>query len=251
MKKRPYTPPAPCHPERLTFCVDLCRECYRDRVQGPPEQGRGRRGRSLDEKMTEQVNRSPEWGGCHLWTGGFGQYGTPKTHHDGEARSMRRLCWENLHGPLPEGRQVTTTCNQCACLNPDHLALRVVGGSMLERFYEKVQRSGPTVRDDLGPCWTWLGGHQKGYGVFHPQEKDKVFAHRMVYELEIAPIPKDDGEWCVCHRCDNPGCINPAHLFLGRDRDNHDDMVRKGRAGWQKAKTSVSDHPIGDGKESP
>jgi hypothetical protein len=128
---------------------------------------------------------------------------------------------------------------------------------MLERFYEKVQRSGPVVRSDLGPCWTWLGGHQKGYGVFHPQEKDKVFAHRMIYELEVAPIPKNDGEWCVCHHCDNPGCINPAHLFLGRDADNQRDCMLKGRksrgprhakataAGWEKRR-SVSDHPISD-----
>jgi hypothetical protein len=235
-KKLAKTPPSACHPEYPDFALGMCRPCYRARVQSktPPR----RRGRTLDDRMHEMVDRSPNWGGCHLWMGGFGQWGIPCVQIDGRTRSMRRLVWENLYGTIPEGRHVTVTCNITPCLNPDHIALRVVGGNVDERFWERVQKSGPIVRPELGECWTWLGGHQKGYPVFHPTESTRVFAHRKMYELMVATIPTDDGEWCVCHKCDNPGCINPDHFFLGRDADNIADCHAKGRAAWQKARNS-------------
>jgi hypothetical protein len=227
IKKVSKMPPAPCHLERPLFSAGLCRDCYRAQIQS--RKPSPRRGRTLDDKFAEMVDRSPEWNGCHHWMGGFGQWGIPQVEHDGRSRSVRRLVWENLYGPVPEARHVTVTCGSNSCLNPDHLALRVVGGDVVERFWEKVQKSGPVVRPELGECWTWLAGHQKGYPVFHPTERTRVFAHRKMYELMIAPIPTDDGEWCVCHKCDNPGCINPDHFFLGRDADNAADKVAKGR----------------------
>lgn len=90
-----------------------------------------------------------------------------------------------------------------------------------ERFWARV---------DVGEsdaCWEWtLGRSPRGYG------KIKIAgchlrAHRVAYELAIGPIP--DGLW-VLHRCDNPPCCNPAHLFLGTAADNAADMVAKGRA---------------------
>jgi len=89
-----------------------------------------------------------------------------------------------------------------------------------QRFWAKV---GKKSEDE---CWEWLAYKNKlGYGVFRGSKKS-MLAHRMAWQLEHGYIP--DGLLC-CHHCDNPSCCNPSHLFLGTDKDNHDDMIAKGR----------------------
>lgn len=79
---------------------------------------------------------------------------------------------------------------------------------------------------DTAVCWEWVGGtHRFGYGASLWQGKS-VNIHRLVYEHYVGPIP---GKMFVCHRCDNPRCCNPAHLFLGTAADNTRDMMNKGR----------------------
>ena len=75
-------------------------------------------------------------------------------------------------------------------------------------------------------CIVWSGDRtEKGYGRFRRDGK-WIRAHRAVWELANGPIPAG---LHVLHRCDNPSCVNPAHLFLGTNRDNVADCVAKGR----------------------
>lgn len=99
--------------------------------------------------------------------------------------------------------------------------------TLAERFWAKVDKHGPVCASELGPCWMWTAATTVtgGYGSISVGGK-QVRAHRVSFQLSVGPIPP--GQW-VLHRCDNPPCIRPEHLFLGTDRDNQRDRAAKGR----------------------
>jgi hypothetical protein len=95
--------------------------------------------------------------------------------------------------------------------------------SVEERFWPKVMK--PLGWD---ACWPWQGAKDpKGYGNFKIRSYLSSRAPRVAYALYYNRSP---ASLFVLHRCDNPPCVNPTHLFLGTVQDNSDDMVKKGRA---------------------
>lgn len=85
-------------------------------------------------------------------------------------------------------------------------------------------------------CWIWHGQrHQLGYGIVRHQSGRREAAHRIAFRFYRGEIPRG---LLVCHKCDTPSCVNPEHLFLGSQKDNLLDMIKKGRKKiW---------HPVGE-----
>jgi hypothetical protein len=93
--------------------------------------------------------------------------------------------------------------------------------TLQERFFEKIRKT--------STCWLWQGSlNKKGYGQLNRGRRGEgvVLAHRASWEIHNGAIP--DG-LCVLHKCDNPQCVNPDHLFLGTIVDNDKDRDAKGR----------------------
>ena len=77
-------------------------------------------------------------------------------------------------------------------------------------------------------CWLWIGGLRNGYGIINEGGKfgNAKYAHRISWQIHNGVIP--DG-MDILHRCDNPPCVNPKHLFVGTHQDNMRDAKIKGR----------------------
>jgi len=104
------------------------------------------------------------------------------------------------------------------------LNLRTLGGCKPKPADVRFHKS--YVKDKSSGCWLWAGSLRgNGYGRIKVNGR-AVVASRYSWELHYGPIP--DG-LLICHTCDKPSCVNPEHLFVGTQKDNMADCIRKGR----------------------
>lgn len=106
----------------------------------------------------------------------------------------------------------SVTCGKC---------LR--SGTPESRFWKNVNKDGSLILDTR--CWEWTAGCAQGYGYFWYKKKH-IYAHRFAMGVKDTSGRED---LFICHKCDNPPCVNPAHLFFGTPLDNLLDCKAKGR----------------------
>lgn len=162
-------------------------------------------------------------GGCWIWSAGRNGSGLPVFGLDNKCFLAIRAAFVIYKGEqLQAGSRSAMRCKDRDCVNPSHLLIRegvVLDELDRERFEEKFEKR-------PSGCWEWAASvdSNTGYGKFGFRG-ETWNAHRVAWALSRG----EPGDLHVLHRCDNPPCVNPDHLFLGTNHDNVRDMVEKDR----------------------
>jgi len=113
----------------------------------------------------------------------------------------------------------------------------------IETFFSTVNKNGPCTDTGKTRCWIWTKTKPGKLGYCRVRiGGKKTLAHRLAYEIVNGELTKEKP--CVLHKCDNPSCVRPDHLFAGTISDNNADKVRKLRQSRGKAHSFPgSTHP--------
>lgn len=136
---------------------------------------------------------------------------------------FQKIHKEKINKRVNLWKRLTGRIKQYECENCGNLCIKQYARAFCSdkcRFLAYVQKSD-------NDCWNWLGSKNRGgYGLFSSVNDRHGTAHRVSYKLFKGEIPEN---MQVCHTCDNPACVKPAHLWLGTTQDNKKDQLNKGR----------------------
>lgn len=169
--------------------------------------------KSLEDRFYEKISHD-KISGCWIYQT---KTTNPPFHIDGKIKKSVRTVSLFLKNGVWENATIEVKCGNFHCVNPDHF---LIVRSWEDRFWFYVNKQ--TSPEE---CWEWVGHKDiKGYGLLNHPYSTK--AHRLSWLLHFGEIKNN---LLVCHKCDNPSCVNPNHLFLGTVQDNNRDKEQKGR----------------------
>lgn len=187
---------------------------------------RPKKGRTIIDAFNLYIEKDKN-SDCLIWTGTINTYGNPKFHFEKKEYMACRFIYEYFNGVVSKNIFIQHKCNNKICVNPDHLYIKSDKEVINQRFSNNIIIPDNWECNPEEKCWPWKGLIETGgYGIFIANGQH-IKAHRFAYEAyNDCTIPDN---LLVCHKCDNPLCCNPFHLFLGTAEDNNKDRTLKGR----------------------